>query len=156
MTTPLYSQEVINIGANPNDGTGDPLRVAFDKINNNFSNLFQTFVNSTITNTTGNIPGQVIFETDIATFTQAQFYIKTILDGTANSQFIQLSAQLNNDGTDVKFTGYGSTFFGDPITSYDMAVNTLTGTVQILANPIESGDHTHFVASSVMYAGGTL
>lgn len=31
--------EVIDIGALANDGTGDPLRVAFDKINNNFANL---------------------------------------------------------------------------------------------------------------------
>lgn len=29
--------EVIDIGAFPNDGTGDPLRLAFEKINNNFA-----------------------------------------------------------------------------------------------------------------------
>jgi hypothetical protein len=34
-------QEVINIGALPNDGQGDPLRVAFQKINNNFAKLFK-------------------------------------------------------------------------------------------------------------------
>ena len=31
--------EFIEIGALPNDGTGDPLRVAFDKINNNFARI---------------------------------------------------------------------------------------------------------------------
>ena len=31
----------INIGAAPDDGTGDPLRTAFDKINDNF--FYQTF-----------------------------------------------------------------------------------------------------------------
>lgn len=31
----------INIGTLPNDGSGDPLRVAFDKINNNFAELMQ-------------------------------------------------------------------------------------------------------------------
>jgi hypothetical protein len=31
--------EFIEIGALPNDGTGDPLRVAFEKINNNFSTI---------------------------------------------------------------------------------------------------------------------
>jgi hypothetical protein len=35
----MAEQEFINIGATPNDGNGDPLRVAFGKINNNFSNL---------------------------------------------------------------------------------------------------------------------
>ena len=89
-TTPLYTQEVINIGANPNDGAGDPLRVAFDKVNNNFANLFQTFVNSTVAYSFGNTAGQVIFEANANTFTEGQFYIKSINGGTANSQTIQL------------------------------------------------------------------
>jgi len=156
MTSPLYTQEVINIGTNPNDGTGDPLRVAFDKINNNFTALFQTYTNSTISATTGNTQGQVIFETPANTFTQGQFFIKTIVDGTANSQFIQLSAQINNDLDDVKFSGYGSTFFGDPATRYDMTVDNISGNVQILVNPLASANLTHYVASSVMYGGANL
>ena len=36
------TQEVIETGEIPNDGSGDPLRLAFDKINNNFANLFTT------------------------------------------------------------------------------------------------------------------
>lgn len=34
------AQEIINIGLVPNDGTGDPLRNAFDKVNNNNTFLF--------------------------------------------------------------------------------------------------------------------
>jgi hypothetical protein len=34
------AQQVINIGAAANDGTGDPLRQCFDKINDNFSELY--------------------------------------------------------------------------------------------------------------------
>ena len=34
------TRQVINIGASPNDGSGDPLRVAFEKINNNFAELY--------------------------------------------------------------------------------------------------------------------
>lgn len=40
------AQEIINIGALPNDGTGDPLRVAFTKVNNNFSSLFTEYTPS--------------------------------------------------------------------------------------------------------------
>lgn len=36
------TQEIIDIGALANDGTGDPLRTAFDKINNNFAELYST------------------------------------------------------------------------------------------------------------------
>lgn len=155
-TTPLYSQEVINIGANPNDGEGDPLRVAFSKVNNNFSNLFQTFLNSTVSYSFGNTAGQVIFETPANTFTQGQFYIKSTNGGTLVSQSIQLFAQINNDLTDVKFTGYGSTFFGNAISRYDMSVNNITGNVEILVNPLTSADLTHYVASQIMWEGPTV
>ena len=34
------AKQIINIGTSANDGTGDPLRTAFDKINDNFSELY--------------------------------------------------------------------------------------------------------------------
>jgi hypothetical protein len=34
------AQQVIDIGAAPNDGTGDPIRDAFDKANDNFTELY--------------------------------------------------------------------------------------------------------------------
>jgi|10_taG_2_1085330.scaffolds.fasta_scaffold00746_27 hypothetical protein len=34
------AKQTINIGSSANDGTGDPLRTAFDKINDNFSELY--------------------------------------------------------------------------------------------------------------------
>ncbi len=145
-----YSQEVINIGATPNDGTGDPLRVAFDKINNNFTSLFTTFVNSTVANTVGSSQGQVVFEYPANTFTQGQFYIQSSDPTTSNSQTITLSAQINNDGDQVKFTGYGSTFFGNAIAKYDMDVNS--GNIRILVNPLTNDNLTHSISSQIMWA----
>ena len=34
------ARQNINIGSSANDGTGDPLRTAFDKINDNFIELY--------------------------------------------------------------------------------------------------------------------
>lgn len=34
------AKQTINIGASANDGTGDPLRTAFDKVNDNFNELY--------------------------------------------------------------------------------------------------------------------
>jgi hypothetical protein len=34
------TQQTINLGAAPNDGTGDPQRTAFDKCNTNFTELY--------------------------------------------------------------------------------------------------------------------
>jgi hypothetical protein len=155
-TTPLYTQQVINIGANPNDGTGDPLRIAFEKINNNFANLFQTFVNSTVAYTFGNTAGQVIFEANANTFTEGQFYIKSMNGGTEDSQTIQLYAQTNNTQDDVKFTGYGSTFFGNYLATYNMDFNSFTGNVRITVNPLVNQDLTHYIASQIMYAGPNI
>jgi len=149
--TPMYSQQVINIGAAPNDQQGDPLRVAFGKINNNFSNLFATFLNSTISYTFGNTPGQVVFEYPVASFTEGMFYIKSADYGTPDSQTIQLYAQLNNAGDEIKFAGYGSTFFGNCVSRYDMDV--VSGNVRILVNPLTSDDLTHFISSQIMFAG---
>ena len=36
------AQQVINVGALPNDGTGDPLRVAYQKINSNFTEVYSS------------------------------------------------------------------------------------------------------------------
>ena len=59
------TQYVINIGALPNDGTGDPLRTAFNEVNLNFNQVFAAgpvgsniqIANNTIltTNTNGNL-----------------------------------------------------------------------------------------------------
>ena len=34
------AQQQINLGTVPNDGTGDPLRTAMDKVNDNFTELY--------------------------------------------------------------------------------------------------------------------
>lgn len=52
------SQQIINIGTLPNDGTGDPLRTAYGKINDNFNELFTVMVNNT----------GVSFDIDFGTF----------------------------------------------------------------------------------------
>jgi len=39
-------QEIINIGASPNDGTGDSLRDAFNKSNNNFTEVYTNISNN--------------------------------------------------------------------------------------------------------------
>jgi hypothetical protein len=39
----LTQSNVVNIGSSPNDGTGDPLRIAFANINVQFANLFTNY-----------------------------------------------------------------------------------------------------------------
>lgn len=140
------TQEIINVGVLPNDGEGDPLRVAFQKVNNNFSNLFATASEITIANTAGNTSGQVIFETAIANFSQAVFQIRSA-DDAANSQSITINAQLNNANDDVKFSAFGTVFIGNAVCNYDMDV--VSSNVRILCNPLASSNLTHTVASQL-------
>lgn len=147
-------QEIVNTGTLPNDGEGDPLRVAFQKINNNFSNLFSTAFSTSTALTVGNTAGQVIFETPIVGFTQGMFQIRSSNPDTTDSQTVVISAQITNDLAGVKFTGYGTTFNGTPVTRYDMDV--LAANVRILSNPLTAEQLTHFVSSQTTYLDASI
>lgn len=139
--------EVINVGANPNDGTGDPLRVAFEKVNNNFANLWASNFNTLEAITIGNAPNQLIFSIPVTQFTQATFQINSSDQNSNNSQNIVINAGINNSKTDVKWTGHSTTFFGNAVTRYDMAV--VAGNVNLYANPIANVQLTHWIAYQV-------
>lgn len=150
----MATQEIINIGTLPNDGEGDPLRVAFGKINNNFSNLFATAVSTSSSYSLGPVSGQVIFETPANTFTIGEIVIYTADSIAEKSQTIKLFAQINQIGDDVKFTGYGSTFFGNALARYDMAV--VGGNVQILVEPLIDDTLFHFIGSQNLWIGANV
>ena len=155
----VINYEIINIGTSPNDGSGDPLRVAFDKINNNFANLSSTAVISSNTYTTGNIANQVIWEYPANAFTLGSFFIKSNDPGTIDQQDVRLDAQLSANSTNIKFSAYSSTQWGNvliPGSGYDMDVTS--GNVRITVDP-DVGNVTgataifHFINSSVMFQG---
>lgn len=57
--------EIINVGATPNDGTGDGLRTAFIKCNNNFAYLDTFISNNAPTTSTGSVgdsAGQLAYD----------------------------------------------------------------------------------------------
>jgi len=49
------SQQYINVGAQPNDGLGDPIRTAFEKTNENFTELYANDANINLSNISTNI-----------------------------------------------------------------------------------------------------
>ena len=48
------AKQIVNLGSSANDGTGDPLRTAFDKINDNFNELYSAGAAGTNLDLTGN------------------------------------------------------------------------------------------------------
>jgi hypothetical protein len=143
----MSEYEIISIGTLPNDGEGDPLRVAFGKINNNFTTLFSTSTVTSESTTSGTSADQIIWEAPANQFTQGQFQILSGDPTTNDSQSIIISAHITYDSTNVKWTGYATTFNGNAVTTYDMSV--ADGNVRILATPLVDTDLQHFVATAV-------
>jgi len=150
-TGPYGAQEYINIGAQPNDGEGDPLRTAFAKINNNFSNLFFTATTTGNTFTAGLTPEQVIYQTAANTFSQGKFQIRSSDPNTIDMQDITITAAITNNLDGVKFNAYGTLFDGNALCRYDMDV--FEGNVRLLINPIKDAVILHFIASEVTFIG---
>jgi hypothetical protein len=56
--------EIINVGSAPNDGTGDPIRTAYQKCNSNFGELYsraQTTTPSTAVGSIGDTAGMYAY-----------------------------------------------------------------------------------------------
>lgn len=150
-TGPIGEQEYILIGALPNDGQGDPLRVAFGKINNNFTQLFLTKTNTSNAFSTGTTENQVIFETPAIEFSQGQFQVRSHDVGTPDMQDVTITASITNNLAGVKFTAYGTLFEGNALCRYDMDV--FDGNVRLMVNPLQDVVITHFITSTITYPG---
>ena len=61
------SPDIINVGASPNDGQGDPIRTAFIKTNSNFAELFalpNPTPPTTLVGSAGDVPGMYAYNAD--------------------------------------------------------------------------------------------
>jgi len=97
------AKQTINIGTNANDGTGDPLRTAFQKINDNFAELYgddssaDTFTSPQITTPTitgtATIDNLIFNDSEISTSSNANLNLNPGGTGT-----IELQAATNVTG----------------------------------------------------------
>ena len=92
--------QTINIGTLPNDNTGDALRVAFSKCNNNFAELNSAKYSSMQAITTGNST-QNIYQTSFAAFNQGTFKIAAYDNITMDSVSMTLDSVKNNANISV-------------------------------------------------------
>jgi hypothetical protein len=143
--------QLVNVGTLPNDGEGDPLRTAFQKINNNFVYLQQTNSNITSAVTLDNTPNQVIWTYPSDEFTQCLIQIKSYRGDNNDSQQALIGAQIYNDLSDTKYTIYGVTNVGNWLVQYDMDV--FEGQVRLLVNPLQNEVINHFIAYQVTFTG---
>jgi hypothetical protein len=145
------TQEIINIGAQPNDGEGDPLRTAFAKINNNFTQLFSTGFFTSNAYSTGDTAGQVIFESPVETFTQGIFQINSNDTTTTDTENIMLNVSVINDGSGLRWNGHNTLFNGNALTGYDMDI--FDSNVRILVNPLVDTTIFHLISAQITWTG---
>ncbi len=143
--------QLVNVGTLPNDGEGDPLRTAFQKINNNFTYLQQTASQIAKSVTLNDDPNQPILTYPADEFTMGLFQIKSYREDNNDSQMVFIGAEAYNDLSNVKFTVYGITNVGNWLTQYNMDVSG--GNVRILVSPIQDEVITHFISYQITYEG---
>jgi len=162
------AKQTVNLGSSANDGTGDPLRTAFDKINDNFDELYlystaATGNNITITantiasdNTNGNIILDPNGTGDIVVATGAELQLTDHTDNAVvfsdASGNLTMAAGFTFDGTNVATTG--SISVNSRLKLEDNRITTQTtnddidvdpsgtGAVNILANTDVTGNIT--------------
>ena len=145
------TQEIINVGAQPNDGDGDPLRTAFQKINNNFTQLFSTGFFTSNAYSTGNSANQVIFTSPVETFTQGIFQVNSNDTSSTDTENITLNVSVINDGSGLKWNGHSTLFNGNVLTNYNMDI--LDSNVRILVNPLVDTTIFHFISAQITWTG---
>jgi len=162
------AKQTVNLGSSANDGTGDPLRTAFDKINDNFDELYLYSTatsgnNITITantiasdNTNGNIILDPNGTGDIVVATGAELQLTDHVDNAVvfsdASGNLTMAAGFTFDGTNVATTGTidvnSRLKFTNNIISTQTSNDPIeldpngTGAVNILANTAITGNTT--------------
>ncbi len=143
------AKQTINIGSSANDGTGDPLRTAFDKINDNFTELYGATAeaNDIVEDTSPQLGGNLDLNGHSITTARSNENININPAGTGT---IELVANTNVTG-DLAITGNttvsGRIFLGDGATDVTQVTGvfeadnlTIDGTT--ITSKVTNGDVT--------------
>ncbi len=109
------AQQTINIGASPNDGTGTPLRTAFQYTNSNFSELYTAVGpsgNNIVVPGNATITGDLTVDTSTLVVNSSQDRVAIGFSGNASSGRLQINQPLGStiDGA-LRITDNATTSF---------------------------------------------
>jgi hypothetical protein len=146
------AQQIINVGATPNDGAGDPIRTAFIKSNNNFSQLYSRAQVSPPTSLTGEIGDEAgMYAYDSSYF----YYCFADYDGSSIiwAQVTQVgnisTNQINSGNSSVVISGSGGNVVMDVNGVANAAVFTAT-TANLIGNVVAGG---YFIGDGSLLTG---
>jgi len=157
------ARQNINIGSNANDGTGDDLRTAMQKINTNFTELYaETAVDSGITISGNTISSNrsdddIVFEPSGAG--AVRFPAVTINDnsitGTRSNEDLTIAAAGTGNLILGSLRVNGTTISSDDSTKITLAESVdITGVLQV--NELASADSSNIYINDGLNVSGTL
>lgn len=142
------AREIINVGSAPNDGTGDPLRTAYIKCNNNFVELYsiaQTSPPTSLTGSAGDAAGMYAYD-------QNYFYY-CFLDFDGSSVIWNQVSQIGNVSVTQIASGNSSVVFSDIDGNVLITIDSVSNVAVFTADGV---DITGNVTVSKNVTGGNL
>jgi hypothetical protein len=150
------AQQIINIGASPNDGQGNPIRTAFNKTNDNFSELYaraQTSPPPTLVGSLGDSAGMYAYDSTYFYYCFADYdgsstiwaqvtqvgniAVPEIENGTSNV-VVDLNGNIRmgitGTANSVQFTPLGQDLIGDFSATGNVTGNFIVGDGSLLTN----------------------
>ena len=148
----LDTSQVVNLGRNANDGTGDNIRAAFTKVNYTFANI-QTFLLTTTNFTSANVYQNLYaFSGNIPTLISSNIVVTGASAITANTGALQVNGGSSLNGN--VYIPAGSTLYvgGSPVatSAATFTGGNVPGTV-VFQN---AGDSTSPTTGAVVISGG--
>ena len=98
------SREVINVGAAPNDGQGDPIRTSFIKTNNNFGELYaraQENPPATLVGTIGDVAGMYAYDSTYFYYCYQDYDGSSIIWAQITNDALATVSQIINGTSDI-------------------------------------------------------
>lgn len=122
------AKQIVNIGSAANDGTGDPLRTAFDKINDNFTELYSDDAGDV--NSVNGATGTVVLDSDdIAEGTTNEYYTEAKV--SANTSVVANTAKVTNATHTGDVTGSTALTIANDVIDYDKLGAEFTTTAAV-------------------------
>lgn len=150
------AKQLVNIGSAPNDGTGDPLRNAFDKINDNFNELYQGLGDGTALGLALDSDGNVDVSNDLTvtgdlTVSGTYFTVNTETVEFEDN-ILNLNRTQGSPDTATATTSGISIYRGDGVTEASFIFDDADDTWDLTNNLVVAGN---FTANSIIKSGGT-
>lgn len=152
------AQQTINIGTVANDGTGDPLRTAFDKINDNFTELYNDETTAEVNSVNG-ATGTVVLDSDDISQGSTNLYNQTHTGDVTGATTLTIAADAV-DGSNIADNSIDSEHYVDGSIdtahfSLTAAINTVTdqnsGTLKLWSGSQASYDALTPDASTIYF-----